>query len=45
MVIDAREPKILERPGAEGLEQLIAGRARRDVAARHLFEQILQLFV
>jgi len=44
-MIDACEPQIFERPGAERLDQLRARLSRRHLAARDLFEQILQLFV
>ena len=44
-MIDASESQILERPRAKRFDQLIARRRWRDVAARHLLEQILQLFV
>jgi hypothetical protein len=45
MMIDTRESKIFVRPGGEGLDQLVPRRRRVDVAARHLLEQILELFV
>jgi len=45
MMIDARESKIFIRPGAERLDQLVERRRRVDVAARHLLEEILKLFV
>ena len=40
-MIDAREPKILERTGPKRFNQLLAGVRRIDLASRHLFEQIL----
>ena len=43
MVIDAREPKILERPGAQGIEHTLLGRGRLNLAACHLFEQRVKL--
>ena len=44
-MIDTRESQILERTGAKRVEQPLAGGRRVEVAARHLIEQILQLFV
>ena len=45
MVIDARESKILVRARAQDVEQLLAGGVGIERAARHLFEQILEMFV
>ena len=45
VMIDAREPQILVRAGAQLVHQPGVRRGRIDLAARHLFEQILQLFV
>ena len=45
MMIDAREPQILEWPFAKGVEQPFARGGRVDLAARYLIEQILELFV
>ncbi|HKB11497.1 MAG TPA: hypothetical protein VKD69_12630 [Vicinamibacterales bacterium] len=45
MMIDASKSQIFERPGTERGDQLIARLGRSHVAARDLFEQILQLFV
>jgi hypothetical protein len=45
MMIDTRESKIFVGPGGERLHQLVPRRRRVDVAARHLLEQILELFV
>jgi hypothetical protein len=45
MVIDARESQILEWPGPKRFEQLAARRRRFHLAARHLIEQFLELFV
>jgi len=45
MMIDTRESKIFVRTGRERLHQLVPRRRRVDVAARHLLEQILELFV
>ena len=44
-MIDASEPKIFERPGAERFEQAVARDRGIDLAFRHLIEQILKLFV
>ena len=45
MVIDSREPEILVRLGAQRFEQALASRTGIERAARHLLEQILELFV
>ena len=45
MVIDAREPKVLEGPGAKGFEESLPRGVDIDLAAGDLFEQLLQLFV
>ncbi len=44
-MVDAGEAKILERPGAQRLEKLHAGRIRVERAACDLLEQILKMFV
>ena len=45
MMIDARKPQILVRPRAQRLEETLEGEAGIELAARDLFEKILQLFV
>jgi hypothetical protein len=45
MMIDASESKILVGAGGKRLDQLVERRLRVDVAARHLVEEILELFV
>ena len=42
-MIDAREPQILERPGAKGIEQALFGRGGVLVAARHALQKCMQL--
>ncbi len=45
MMIDPCEPQIFERPGAQRVDQAVASRLDIELAARHLFEEILQVFV
>ena len=47
MVIDAREAEIFERPGARTprISWSLAPSSVSTLAARHLLEQILELFV
>jgi hypothetical protein len=45
MVIDAREPQILERPGSERLGEAFDRDRGIERAVRDLFDQILELFV
>ena len=42
-MIDAREPQILERSGAQRVHQASVGGSRIDFAAGELFEKPLQL--
>jgi len=45
MVIDARQPQIFIRLGAQCLEQPLFGGRGVDFAAGHLIEQFLEMFV
>ncbi|HZT76851.1 MAG TPA: hypothetical protein VFA27_09345 [Vicinamibacterales bacterium] len=45
VVIDPREPQILERPRSEGLDEAFLGEPGIDRAAGDLFEEIKELFV
>jgi hypothetical protein len=44
-MIDARETEILERPGANRVDDAVAGGIDVDLSASHSFEQIPELFV
>ena len=45
MMVDPGEPQIFERPGAQCVDEAIASRLDIELAACHLFEEIVQLFV
>ena len=45
MVIDASETKVFKRAGTQRLDETVARGGHIDLAASHLFEEILQMFV